>query len=212
MTDNFVTKNGWADQLLCCSKSRTTIIQASVWDHKVIPLHQHPRETVDEGQIQFLDVPYVKLTLAMDSCFAQFHAKIHNIKKSKQEKAHYEVNTLIFWQKADFGNFFHGVIIINVHVIIYHWKGQPFFCLKQFFFLFIQLMDEVMIIFKAKLSDNLTLFFPGGAKFWLQNVQNSFSERGQCPLSTPTRALPLDPDHFGWNGPWPFPSLWMGSL
>ena len=35
-----------------------------------------------------------------------------------------------------------------------------------------------MIIFKAKLSDNLTLFFPGGAKFWLQNVQNSFSERG----------------------------------
>ena len=53
-------------------------------------------ETVDEGQIQFLDVPYVKLTLAMDSCFAQFHAKIHNIKKSKQEKAHYEVNTLIF--------------------------------------------------------------------------------------------------------------------
>ena len=54
-------------------------------------------------------------------------------------------------------------------------------------------MDEVMIIFKAKLCDNLTLFFPGGAKFWLQNVQNSFSERGRCPLSTPTRALPLDP-------------------
>ena len=70
-------------------------------------------------------------------CFAQFHAKIHNNKKSKQEKAHFEVNTLIFWQKADFMNFFHGVIIINVHVIIYHWKGQPFFCLKQFFFLFL---------------------------------------------------------------------------
>ena len=52
-------------------------------------------ETVGEGQRQFLDVPYVKLTLAMD-CFAQFHAKIHNIKKSKQQKAHFEVNTLIF--------------------------------------------------------------------------------------------------------------------
>ena len=62
-----------------------------------------------------------------------------------------------------------------------------------FFLIFIQLMDEVMIIFKAKLSDNLTLFFPGGAKFWLKNVQNSFSERGRCPLSTPTRARPLDP-------------------
>ena len=29
-----------------------------------------------------------------------------------------------------------GVIIINVHVIIYYWKGQPFFYLKQFFSLF----------------------------------------------------------------------------
>ena len=53
-------------------------------------------ETVGEGQRQILGVPYVKLTLAMDSCFAQFHAKIHNIKK-KQEKAHCQVNTLIFF-------------------------------------------------------------------------------------------------------------------
>ena len=45
-------------------------------------------ETVDEGERQFLDVPYVKLN---GLCFAQFHAKIHNIKKSKQEKAHFEV-------------------------------------------------------------------------------------------------------------------------
>ena len=77
-------------------------------------------ERVSEGQRQFLGVPYVKLTLAMDSVFAQFHAKIHNIKKKQQEKAHFQVNTLIFFQKSDFGNFFHGVIIINVHVIIYH--------------------------------------------------------------------------------------------
>ena len=75
-------------------------------------------ERVGEGQRQFLGVPYAKLTLAMDS-FAQFHAKIHNIKK-QQEKAHFLVNTQIFFQKSDFGNFFHGVIIINVHVIIYH--------------------------------------------------------------------------------------------
>ena len=27
------------------------------------------------------------------------------------------------------------VIIINVHVIIYHWKGQPFIDLKQIFFI-----------------------------------------------------------------------------
>ena len=26
----------------------------------------------------------------------------------------------------------------------------------------------------TKLSDNLTLFFPGKAKFWLQNVLNTF--------------------------------------
>ena len=59
-----------------------------------------------------------------------------------------------------------------------------------FFLIFIHFMDEVVVIFKAKLSDNLTLFFPGGAKFWLQN---SLSERGRCPLSTATGALPLDP-------------------
>ena len=30
-----------------------------------------------------------------------------------------------------------GVIIINVHVIIYYWKGQSFIYLKHFFFLII---------------------------------------------------------------------------
>ena len=58
-------------------------------------------------------------------------------------------------------------------------------------------MDEVMIIFKAKLSDNLTLFFPGGAKFWLQNVQNSFSERGRCPHQGPVPG-----PRRGLGGPW----------
>ena len=34
----------------------------------------------------------------------------------------------------------------DVHVIIYHWKGQPFFYLKQL--IFIQLREEVMIFLK----------------------------------------------------------------
>ena len=72
-------------------------------------------QTVGEGQRQFLDVPYAKPTLCNELCFAQFHAKIHTIKKNKQEKAHCEGNTL-----------FIGVIIINVYVIIYNWKGHPF--------------------------------------------------------------------------------------
>ena len=50
---------------------------------------------------------------------------------------HGEVNTMFIWGKSDFSIFFHGVIIMNVHVIIYHWKGQPFFYLKQIFFLFL---------------------------------------------------------------------------
>ena len=58
-------------------------------------------------------------------CFAQFHAKIHNM-------AHCEVNTLFISQKSDFANLFNGAILINVHVIIYHWKGQP--CFYLFFF------------------------------------------------------------------------------
>ena len=46
--------------------------------------------------------------------------------------------------------FFHGVITINVPAIIYHWKGQPLFYLKQFFFLiFIELKEEVMIFLKS---------------------------------------------------------------
>ena len=73
------------------------------------------------------------------------------IKLFKKKKSHFEVNTLFIWQKSDFANFFHGVIVINVHVIIYHWKGHPFFYLKQFLKIFIELREEVMIFFKAKL-------------------------------------------------------------
>ena len=42
-------------------------------------------QTVGEGQRQFLDVPYVKLSLCNVLCFAQFHAKIHNIKKKQKQ-------------------------------------------------------------------------------------------------------------------------------
>ena len=78
-------------------------------------------------------------------CFAQFHAKIQNIKK-KHEKAHCGVSTLFLWQKSDPANFFHAVFIVSVYVIIYHLKGQPFFYLK-IFLIFIQLREEVVIYF-----------------------------------------------------------------
>ena len=49
---------------------------------------------VGESQRQILDVPYVKLTLCNELCFAHFHAEIHNIKKKKKEKANCEVNNV----------------------------------------------------------------------------------------------------------------------
>ena len=89
-------------------------------------------------------------------CLAQFHAKIQNIKK---EKSHCEVNTLFIWQKSDSANFFHSVIIASVYVIIYQWKGQPFFCLKQFCLIFIQLREEV-VIYSLKPSYKKFEWFP----------------------------------------------------
>ena len=55
-------------------------------------------ETVGEGQRQFLGVPYVKLTLATDSVLLNSMQKFITLKK--QEKAHFEVNTLIFFTKV----------------------------------------------------------------------------------------------------------------
>ena len=52
-------------------------------------------ETVVEGQIQFLDFLYVKLTLAMDSVLLNSMRKFITLKKHTK-KAHFEVNTLIF--------------------------------------------------------------------------------------------------------------------
>ena len=95
-------------------------------------------QTVGEGQRQFLDVPYVKPTICNELCFAQFHAKIHKIKKTKQEKDHCEVNTL-----------FIGVNIINFYVIIYHWKGQPFIC-EASKTIFIRLREEVITFERYK--------------------------------------------------------------
>ena len=127
-------------------------------------------------------------------CFAQFHAKIHNIKKKQTRKGSFWGEYTNFLTKGWLWEFFSWCYYNKCSFHNISLKRATILLPKIIFFLiFIQLMDEVMIIFKAKLSDNLTLFFPGGAKFWLQNVQNSFSERGRCPLSTPTRALPLDP-------------------
>ena len=119
----------------------------------------------------------------MDSCFAQFHKKIHKIKKKPRKGSSTSKRlTMVLWS---------SYIIATIH---------------QFFFLFLFNLWKVMItcIFKAKLSDNLTLFFPGGAKFWLQNMQNSFSERGRCPLSTPHQGPAPGTFQLKWS---PFPSL-----
>ena len=43
-------------------------------------------ETVGEGQIQFLDVPYVKLTLAMDSVLLNFMQKFITLKKKANKE------------------------------------------------------------------------------------------------------------------------------
>ena len=164
-------------------------------------------ETVGEGQIQFLEVPYVKLTLAMDSVLLNSMRKFITLKKQTRKGSFWGEYTN-FLTKGWLWEFFSWCYYNKCSCHHISLKRATILLPKTIFFLiFIQLMDEVMIIFKAKLSDNLTLFFPGGAMFWLQNVQNSFSERERCPLSTPTRALPLDPDHFSWNGPWPFPFL-----
>ena len=78
-------------------------------------------------------------------CFAQFHAKIHNIYR-KIKRLIMRWILCLFDNLSDFANLFHCVIIINVIVIIYHWKGQPFF---YFFFLFlIQFRKEVLIFLK----------------------------------------------------------------
>ena len=74
-----------------------------------------------EGQRQIFNVLYVKITLAKNSVLLTSMQIFKTFKKKKkQEKAHYEVNTLFIWENSDSVNFFHGVIVINVHVIIYH--------------------------------------------------------------------------------------------
>ena len=177
-------------------------------------------ETVGEGQIQFLDVPYVKLTLAMDSVLLNSMRKFITLKKKQTRKGS-------FW--GEYTNFLTKGWLWEFFSWCYNKCSCHHKSLKRatillpkaiFFLIFIQLMDEVMIVFKAKLSDNLTLFFPGGAKFWLQNVQNSLKggnapfqpPPGPCPWTPPGPRRPLDPDNFSWNGPWSFPSLPMYVL
>ena len=119
-------------------------------------------QTVGEGHRQFLDVPYMKLTLAMNPVSLNSMQKFITFKKTKQEKAYKlwgELHCLL--DKSPTVNFFHGVIIINVAFIIYHWKGQPFFYLKQFLFLiFIQLREEVMIFLKSSYKKIRVISFP----------------------------------------------------
>ena len=93
-------------------------------------------QTVGEGQRQFLDVPDVNLTL-----FCPL-----SLKKSKQEMVHYELNTLCLFNKSLTLQIL-GVSIINVHVIIYQWKGQPCIDLKIIFSYVFQLGEEVVFFY-----------------------------------------------------------------
>ena len=68
------------------------------------------------------------------------------------------MNALFILQKSDFAHFFHGAIVINVHVIICHWKRQPFFYLKQFL-IFIQPREKVMIFLKTSYK-KIRVIFP----------------------------------------------------
>ena len=51
-------------------------------------------QTVGEGQRQFFDVPYVKLTLAMNPVLLNSTQKFIRFKKTKEEKAYCGVKTL----------------------------------------------------------------------------------------------------------------------
>ena len=54
-------------------------------------------------------------------------------------------------------------------------------------------MDEVMIIFEAKLSDNLRLFFPGGASFGFKMCKIRFQKGGVAPFQPPPGPCPWTP-------------------
>ena len=79
---------------------------------------------------------------------------------------------------AEQTNFY--AMLCDVHVIIYHCKGQPFFYLKQL--IFSQLKEEVMIFFKPSyknkrfpLLSNLGLaFVESYSKFWAKQSTGVF--------------------------------------
>ena len=84
-TDDFVTK--MAEQTNFYAVQRGSPRAFKPLSDGIINLFHYTNIHTDSGedQRQILDVPYVKITLAIN-CFAHFHAKIQNIKKSKQRK------------------------------------------------------------------------------------------------------------------------------
>ena len=102
-------------------------------------------QTVREGQRQFLDVPFVILTRCNELCFAQFHAKIHNIKKKKKNKKRFIVMGMhcLFHKSLTLRIF--GVIIVNVY-LTYHLERQSYIyqVSKTIFFIIIQLREEAI--------------------------------------------------------------------
>ena len=97
-------------------------------------------------------------THTWNTLFCSIPCKNSKHKRTKQEKAYYEVSTLFIWQKSDSARFFQAVIIVSIHGIIYQWKVQPFFYLKQFFLNFIQHREEVLICFLKPSNKNVSDF------------------------------------------------------
>ena len=173
-----------------------------------------PTETVGEGQRQFLDVPYVKLTVAMDSVLLNSMRKFITLKKKQTRKGYFEMNTLIFLTKGWLCEYFSWCNYNKCSCHHISLKRATILLLKTIFFLiFIQLMDEVMIIFKAKLSDNFTLFFPGGAKFWLKMCKVRFQKGGVAPFQPPPGPCPwIPPGPRRPPGPRPFQLKWSLTI
>ena len=149
ITDDFVTK--MSEQTNFNAVQRGAPRSFEPVSDKVINLYLYTNIRTDSGRRPetIFGCTLCKTHPCSELCFAQFHAKIHNIYRKNKRLIMRWIHCL-FDNLSNFANLFHGVIIINVLVITYHWKGQPFFYLIFFLFL-IQFRKEVLIFFKAKL-------------------------------------------------------------
>ena len=92
--DDFVTKIAEQTNFYAVQKGAPPSFKLVSDGYLIETFTSTPTQTVGEGQRQILDVPYVKLTLWNELLFCSIPCKIYKIIKTKQEKAHCEVNTL----------------------------------------------------------------------------------------------------------------------